>query len=328
MKRCRRGFAVLTFMLCGLFATDTAFAQAVYPSKPVRIISDSAPGSALDVVLRVVANGLSQQWAQQVVVENRPGAGGAISAKAAADAPPDGYTLYAAALSVFLAVPGKAQNLPVVVPRDFLPVGYTVDQPIAIGVSPELGVSTLGELIALAKKRPGEISYAVSGVGRLTHLLGELLQIRADIKLQMIPYSGGAARSITDALGGRIGIVIEGYSGLAGAFQSGQLKPLAVASLERLPDAPDLPTVAETIPGFVANGWQAVLAPKGTPQAVINKASADLRAVLLRQDVKDKLAASGAYARPMTPEDVLKFINDQQTLWRPAIERVAAQMQQ
>jgi tripartite-type tricarboxylate transporter receptor subunit TctC len=326
MKLYRRRFT-LTCLLGLLLAGGTARAQTDYPSKPVRIISDSAPGSAVDVGLRIIGDGLSQHWGQQVIVENRPGAGGAISAKAAAGAPPDGYTLYAPAFSVFLAVPGKAPNLPLVLPRDFLPVGYTVDQPIAIGVSPELGVNTLSELIALAKKRPGEISYGVTGVGRLTHLTGELLQIRADIKLQMVPYTGGSAHALSDALGGRIGMVIEGYTGLAGAFQSGQLKPLAVASLKRLPDAPDLPTVAETIPGFIATGWQAVVVPNGTPEAVINKASTDLRAVLVKPEIKDKLAARGSFVRPMTPQEVLKYINDQQTLWKPAIERIAAQTQ-
>jgi tripartite-type tricarboxylate transporter receptor subunit TctC len=237
MKLYRRRFT-LTCLLGLLLAGGTARAQTDYPSKPVRIISDSAPGSAVDVGLRIIADGLSQHSGQQVIVENRPGAGGAISAKAAAGAPPDGYTLYAPAFSVFLAVPGKAPNLPLVLPRDFLPVGYTVDQPIAIGVSPELGVNTLSELIALAKKRPGEISYGVTGVGRLTHLTGELLQIRADIKLQMVPYTGGSAHALSDALGGRIGMVIEGYTGLAGAFQSGQLKPLRLRASSACPTRP------------------------------------------------------------------------------------------
>lgn len=310
-----------------LLAAGTAFAQTDYPNKPVRIISDSAPGSAVDIGLRIVAEGLSQHWGQQAIVENRPGAGGAISAKVAAEAAPDGYTLYAPALSVFLTVAGKAPNLPLVLPRDFLPVGYTADQPMAIGVSPKLGVNTLPELIALAKQKPGAISYGVSGFGRLTHLTGELLQIRADVKLQMVPYTGGSAQATTDALSGRIGLVIEGYIGLAGAFQSGHLKPLAVAAAQRLPGVPNVPTVSETLPDFIATGWQAVVVPKGTPQAVINKASADLRAVLVKPDIKEKLAARGSYVRPMTPEQLLKYINDQQTLWKPALERIAGQTQ-
>ena len=175
--------------------TDAAAQAEGYPNKPVRFISDSAPGSSPDVGLRIVAEGLAQYWGQQIVVENRPGASGAISARAAAEAIPDGYTLYAPALSTFLALPGRAPNLPLTLPRDFIPIGFTFDQPMSIGVSPTLGVNTLPELIALAKTKPGQISYSVAGVGRMTHLTGELLQIRSDIKLQVVPYTGGAAQA-------------------------------------------------------------------------------------------------------------------------------------
>lgn len=196
------------FKLTGLLLLAMSFAGNVnaqstgYPTKPVRIISDSAPGSAVDVSLRIVADGLSQHWGQQVVVVNHPGAGGAISARVAAEAAPDGYTLYSPALSVFLALPGKAPNLPLQLPRDFLPIGLTAEQPMFVGVSPTLGVKTLSELIALAKSKPGQISYAVTGVGRLTHLTGELLQIRAGIKLQIVPYTGGSAQALNDIIGG------------------------------------------------------------------------------------------------------------------------------
>ena len=323
MKLHRHSFMIAC--LLGLMVTaGEARAQADnYPNKPVRIISDSAPGSAVDVGLRIIADGLGQHWGQQVVVVNHPGAGGAISARVATEATPDGYTLYAPALSVFLTVPGKAPNLPLELPRDFMPVGYTADQPMTVAVAPALGVNTLPELIALAKKKPGELSYAVSGVGRLTHLTGELLQIRADIKLQMVPYTGSSAQAISDVIGGRIPIVIEGYTGLAGAFQSGTLKPLAVAAAQRLPSAPNLPTVTETLPGFVAVGWQVVVAPRGTPEPIIKKASDDLRIVLSKPENKDKLAARGSFVRPMSPTEVLIFVRDQQVLWKPALERIA-----
>jgi tripartite-type tricarboxylate transporter receptor subunit TctC len=296
-----------------------------YPNKPVRIISDSAPGSAVDVGLRIIADGLGQHWGQQVLVVNHPGAGGAVSARVAAEALPDGYTIYAPALSVFLTLPGKAPNLPIELPRDFAPIGFTADQPMSIGVSPTLGVNTLPELIALAKKRPGELSYAVSGVGRLTHLTGELLQIRSDIKLQMVPYTGGSAQALSDVIGGRISMVIEGYTGLAGAFQSGSLKALAVGSAQRLPSVPELPAIAETLPGFVASGWQAVVAPRDTPEAIAKRVSDDLRKVLTRPDIKEKLAARGSYVRPMSPAEITAFIRDQQQLWKPALESIASQ---
>lgn len=297
-----------------------------YPNGPVRVISDSSPGSAVDVGLRIIADGMSKHWGQQVLIVNQPGAAGAISARNAAQAAPDGYTLFAPALSLFLAVPGKAANLPLMVPRDFVAVGFTVDQPLAIGVSPQLGVKNLAALIELAKAKPGQISYAVTGVGRLTHLLGELIQLRTGIKLQMVPYSGGSAQAFTDVIAGRIPVVIEGYTGLSGAFQSGGILPLAVASPKRLPGI-DLPTVAETLPGVVASGWQAVVAPLGTPQDAIAKAGQALRESLESAEVRDKLAARGSYARPLSAAETEAAIRDQQEQWKPALERVAQQTQ-
>jgi len=323
----RRLMLLVRFLSLSLLAmplAERAQAQS-YPTKPVTIISDSAPGTAIDTSLRIIADALSQHWGQQVVVVNRPGAGGAISATVAAEALPDGYTVYAPALSVFLTIPGKAPNLPLQLPRDFTAIGLTAEQPMSIGINPKLGVNSLPELIALAKKKPESVSYAVTGVGRLTHLTGELLQIRGNIKLQMVPYTGGSSQALADIMAGRVSMVIEGYAGLAGAYQSGQLKPLAVASEKRLPHLPNLPTVAETLPGFVAAGWQAVVAPVGTPETIIRKVSDDLRAVLVKPEVKDKLAARGTYVHPATPAEAQAFVRSQQDLWKPALEQVALQ---
>jgi tripartite-type tricarboxylate transporter receptor subunit TctC len=322
----RRRMSAASLLLLTMAAASAAWAQADYPNRPVRLISDSSPGSAVDTGLRVIADGMSKHWNQQVVLVNQPGAAGAISAQVAAQAAADGYTLYAPALSVFLAVPGKAPNLPLMVPRDFAAVGYTVDQPLAVTVSPKLGIKTLRELIELAKQKPGELSYAVTGVGRLTHLTGELLQLRTGIKLQMVPYSGNSAQAVADVYAGRIPIMIEGYTGLAPAIQSGQLVALAVGAGKRLPSVPDLPTISETVPGLIASGWQAVLTPNGTPEPIIAKASEGLRAALDMANVKEQLATRGSFTRPMSPAEVTAFIREQQELWKPAIERIADQM--
>jgi tripartite-type tricarboxylate transporter receptor subunit TctC len=306
-------------------AWNAAVAQDAYPSKPIRIISDSAAGSSPDVGLRIVAEGLSQHWGQQVVVVNHPGASGAISARVAAEAAPDGYTLYAPALSTFLTLPGRAPNLPLMLPRDFVPIGFTFDQPMSIGASPTLGVNTLPELIALAKTKPGQISYSVAGVGRMTHLTGELLQIRADIKLQMVPYTGGAAQALSDIVAGRISMIVEGYAGMAGIYQAGTLKALAVGSAQRLPGVPHIPTFGETLPGFVAAGWQVVVAPNGTSPSIISKVSEDVRQVLSRPEMIERLSGRGSYPRPMTPAETESFVRAQQQLWKPAMERIASQ---
>src|SRR5262245_61764316 len=185
-----------------------------FPNRPVKILTDSAPGSAVDVILRVIADRLTAIWGQQVLPVNQPGAGGAIAARLAASSPPDGYTLFIPALSTFVAPPGAAANLPIEVPRDFVPVGFLGGAPMFSSAAPWLGATTLPELIAIAKRRPGELVYGTNGRGRLTHLTGELFASRAGIKLLMLPYSGGTAQVLNDVLGGRVPLVIEAYSGV------------------------------------------------------------------------------------------------------------------
>jgi len=308
-----------------------AQAQGTFPEKPVRIIVDSAPGSATDVSVRLMAERLSAIWGQQAVVDNRPGGGGAIAARAGQTATPDGYTLYVGAASTFVALkgaPGVAPNLPIELPRDFSAIGFITHKPMFIAVAPQIGMQSLPQLIALAKNQPGQLSYATTGRGRITHLTMELLQERAGIKLQMIPYAGGPTAAMSDVGTGRVAIVIEGYSGLAGAMTSGLIKGIAVASLERLDDFKDLPTVAETLPGFVAGGWNVLLAPVGTPETMIQKTSVDLRKAMDDAEVKKKLAQLGAYVHAMTPEEVVQFAVSQQQTWRPIAEKVAAELGQ
>jgi tripartite-type tricarboxylate transporter receptor subunit TctC len=317
---------ILLALAATLALCATAHAQSDYPNKPVKIIIDSAPGSATDVASRLMAERLGHVWGQQAVIVNQPGAGGSIAVRAASQAAPDGYTLYVGAASTFTALkgaPGVAPNLPIELPRDFTPIGFITQQPMFIAVAPQIGVKSLPELIALAKKKPGELSYATTGRGRITHLTMELLQERAGIKLQMIPYTGGPTAAMADVGTGRVAIVIEGYSGLAGGLTGGLIKGIAVSSHERLADFKDLATVAEVLPGFIAGGWNVLLAPVGTPEAIIRKTSGDLRKALDDAEVKTKLAALGAYLHPMTPEQVTAFAQEQQRTWRPIAEKVA-----
>ncbi len=313
------GLAVL-----GLLAWPVgAHAQAVkYPEKPVTIISDAPPGSTPDVDARFIADGLSKVWGQQAVIINHAGANGSLAARAASEAPPDGYTLFMPALSTFVALKSMAPNLPIMLPRDFLPIGFTAENPMFVAVSPSLGVSTLPELIALAKKKPGTISIAVTGVGRLTHLTGLLLQQRAGIELLPVPYNAGPAAALSDVGSGRVSMIIEGFSGIVGAVKAGQVKLIAVAASKRLPQFPDLPTVAETIPGFSATGWQVLVAPLGTPEPIIKKVEADLAKVVDDPDFQKRLANVGSYSYAMNAKEAQAFVDQQQATWLPVLQKI------
>src|SRR5712675_2170110 len=212
----RRRFLQLAAGAVALPAISRLANAQDYPNKPVRIITHSAPGGSPDALLRIVGDRLSQMWGRQIVVLNHPGAGGAVAARTAAAAAPDGYTLYMPASSAFVALPGLQAGLPLEVPRDFLPVGFVGLQPFFLSVTSSLGVKTLPEFIALAKQKPGELSYAATGRGTLSHLTGEALQQRAVIKLLMVPYLGGTSQALNDVISGRVPMVIDGYPPLAG----------------------------------------------------------------------------------------------------------------
>src|SRR5882757_3672597 len=316
---------VIALVLAALMPL-TVRAQSDYPNKPVRMVVDSAAGSANDATSRILADKLSQIWGQQVVTLNQPGAGGGIAARVASQSPNDGYTLYLPSTSTFLALPGGAgvaPNMPVEVPRDFTSVGFVLQQPIFIGASHKSGIASIPQLIELAKQKPNEITYAATGRGRLTHLTMELLQARAGIKLQLVPYAGGPAQSMNDVVSGRVALVLDAYAGLAAALKGDLIKGLAATSLERLPGFENLPTVAETVPGFFVGAWNVMVAPLGTPDAVVRKVNADLRAALDDPEVNAKFASNGAFVRHMTPDEVTAFVQSEQKTWRLILQQVA-----
>jgi tripartite-type tricarboxylate transporter receptor subunit TctC len=315
----------ITAVLLAVAISD-AQAQSDYPSKPVRIVVDSAAGSANDAALRIIADRLSKLWNQQVLTLNQPGAGGGISARVASEAPNDGYTLYMPATSPFLSLagaPGVAPNLPIELPRDFAAISIILEQPLYIGASHNSGINTIADVIRMAKEKPGEVSYAATGRGRLTHLTMLLLEQRAGIKLQLIPYAGGPAQAMNDVMSGRVHLVLDAYAGLAAALRGDLIKGLADTSLERLPGFEQLPTVAETIPEFFVGAWTVMLAPTGTPDPIVRKVSADLWTAVNDPEVKSKFQANGAFVKHMTPEQVTAFVQSEQKTWRPILEQVA-----
>jgi tripartite-type tricarboxylate transporter receptor subunit TctC len=320
----RRAFVVA---IAGGLTTATRQARSAqvvnYPARPVTIITPAPAGSGPDVITRLAADHLGSIWRQQVLVLNRPGAGGLIAMQAATAAKPDGHTLVMPLSSTFFVLPETHPKMPLDVERDIVPIGLVCEQPMAIAAHPGLGVETLAGLIALARKRPGEIHYGAN-IGGLPHLTGELLQHRADIKLTHVPYPN-QANATRDAVGGTMQFAIESLAGLGGPIASGQLRPLAIAASRRVPNFTDLPTIAEAAPSIgvlESRGWFALTAPTGTPDIIVAKISNDLRAVLARPDLQQRFASLGTYPRPMSPDEVAAFIHSEKNLWRPTVRKV------
>ena len=317
--------ALCALAIAGAAAVSPVKAQP-YPSRPVSIIVQTAPGSGPDVIARIVADRLTHIWGRQVTIINRNGAAGLVAAQAAAAAQPDGYTLYMPTATALVILPETHAKLPVDFERDFVPVGLISQSPMIIAVSPALGVETLEQFIALARKRPGEILYAANNHGSFPYLAGEFFRSRAGLQLTFVPYPGAAA-GLNDLMGGRISMIIEGPSALAGALQARSIQALAVTSTTRLPNFPGLPTVAETIPGFSVVAWFALLARAGTPEPILRKLSHDLQSVLEQPAIKDRFETLGVYPRPTTPAEAAEFIRSERQLWKPVIKDVGLAVQ-
>ncbi len=314
---------VRTFGLLALvvIARPSAHADG-YPTKPVKIVTQAPAGAGPDVILRIVADHLTQQWGQQVLVVNRPGAGGLIAAQdAATTSDRDGYTLYMASSSALVVLPETHPKLPFSFERDFTPLCLIGEQPFVIAVAPSLKVNTLGEFIALAKQHPGQITYAANYTGTLPHLAGEYFRQRSGIDVRFVPYTGGAPAALKDVMAGTISMIVESLPALSSAIQGNIVKPLAVSSSQRLSQYPNLPTIAETIPNFEAKGWFALLAPTGTPDAVTAKLGRDLGIVLAATEVQQKFAALGTFVHPMTQSELASFISSEQKTWKPIIRQ-------
>ena len=305
-----------------LAASHPVLAQD-YPARPVRIISQAGIGSAPDVMARIVADQLGKAWGQQAIIINRPGASGANAAQMAAGAEPDGYTLFMANSSTFTIMPETQSKLSFDVARDFVPVGFVAEQPMLIAVTAGLPVTTLPELIALAKKRPGQLLYAANAGGSTPNVTGEFFRERAGIDITYVSYPGAAA-GLTDVVAGRVHIIVEGLPALLGAVEAQSIRPLAVLAAGRLPNLPDVPVAGDTLPGFVATGWSALMARTGTPPEIVRKISADMINGLDQPDVRARFAQLGAYVKPMSPEALAAYIAAQQTLWRPVVRKVLA----
>jgi len=321
----KRTLVRLSVALAGLAALLSGAADAQsWPTRPVKVIMASAPGSAPDVIARIVTDRLAQIWGQQVLIINRAGAGGLIALQALAAAERDNHTLYLPSSSSLVVLPETNKNLPLDLQKDIVPISLVGEQPFVIVANNQLGVSTLPELIALAKKKPGELTYAANFRGSLPNMTGEMFRTKAGIDMTFVPYPG-APQGLQDVLGGRVSAMVEGLAAFTGALASNSVKPLAVSSPKRLPNMPELPTVAETLPGFNSSGWFVLLAPTGLPDNVVAKINADMRTVLENPEVQSRFEKTATYIRHLSPAETGKFVRDEQDAWRPIVRQVGVQ---
>ena len=273
-----------------LTASLSALGQS-YPSRPVRMVVPYSAGGATDIVMRIVALKLPEFLGQQVVVDNRPGAGGLIGTDTVAKATPDGYTLLATS-TPHVILPHLHKKMPFDALKDFSPIMQFGDQPYALTTHPSLGVSSVKELIALAQKQPGKINYASSGNGGAQHMFAALFVSMAKIDIVHIPYKGsGPARA--DLLGGQVKVGCLGIASVLPNHKAGQLRILAVTSAKRSPEVPDVPTIGETVKGYHASLWQGLSVPRGTPRAVIERIQRDVGKVMQAADAKSAFERAG-----------------------------------
>ena len=290
-----------------LTLTSSAVLAQTYPAKSIRVIAPFAAGGALDLTARLVGQKMNEAFKQNVVIDNRPGAGGVIGADLVAKAAADGYTLLLASPAEIAVLP-HLQKMPYNAERDLVPVSLAVVTPLILVVHPSLPARTVKELIAVAKARPGELTYASAGTGGVQHLAGELLKITAKVNLIHVPYKG-AGPALPDLIGGHVAMFFSGMPPAMPHGRSGKLRALAVTTLQRSPAAPEVPTMAESgVAGFDISNWFAYFVPAGTTADVIAKLNAEIARGLQQPDVKSRLAEVGAEAAPTTPEALASFV--------------------
>jgi len=314
-------------LLAGVLALASAASAAAqdYPTRPVTFVTPAAAGNSPDVIIRLVADRLTQLWKQQVIVINRPGAGGLIAAQAAAGLANDGYSLYLTQASSYTVLPiHEGSRMPVDLHKAFVAVGMVGEQPIALGVQKDVKANNVAELIDLANKTPGGLFFGATNRGGQTHLTGELFRDRAKANITFV-HAAGAAASLNDVIAGRIPMMFEGLAGLMPGTGSGAVRLLGIATEKRLPNLPDLPTIAETVPGVVSTGWVLMMAPVGVPDAIVQKLNRDLRTVVAQPDLQERFRQIGTYARDLSPAETEAFIRSEEKLWWPIVERVEAQ---
>jgi tripartite-type tricarboxylate transporter receptor subunit TctC len=303
--------ALAAFVAGALALAAASAAGQAYPSKPIRILIAQAPGSATDVISRVIGNRLSENLGQPVVIEARPGAGGAVGTEAAARSAPDGYTLFMANNSTHGSNPALYAKLPYDAVKDFQPVSFVASVPYVLVVHPSLQVKSVQELIALVKSKPGQLNYASAGNGSTHQFCAELLKSMAGIDIVHVPYKGSGP-GIAALLANEVVMMFSNVADIGAQIKAGKVKPLAVTSAKRAPSLPDTPTMQESgLAGFEINSWFGILVPAGTPAPIVARLNTETHKVLARDDVRATLGAQGLNIAPGTPEQFAAYIKSE-----------------
>jgi tripartite-type tricarboxylate transporter receptor subunit TctC len=310
--------------LCVLLAAQLPVqAQSTYPSKPIRIISIFAPGGGNDVLCRLVAQQLTERLKQQVIVENRVGANGIVGTEVVARAAPDGYT-FTLIPSGHTVNASMYKKLPFDSIKDFTPITLAGSSPLVLAVHPSLPAKNVRELIALAKARPGQLTYVSSGIGASGHLAGALFDTMAGTQMVHIPYKG-MSLAVSDLMGGQVSMTFGTSLSVIPHVRTGRLRALATTGAQRSPALPDLPTIAETLRGYEAGLWYGFLGPARMPPDIVQRLNAEIVAILAQPDTREKLASQGLDARSSTPDEFARVLAADIVRWAAVVQRLGLQ---
>ncbi len=318
------GKTLLLIAAIATFAGEPGHAQT-YPSKAVRVVAPFAAGGTLDVVTRIIAQKLTQTWGQQFIVDARPGAAGNIGTEIVARSRPDRYTLLMGNISTHAINVSLYPKLPFDPVNDFSPITQTVSLQMALAVHPSLPVTSVKELIALAKAQSERLTFSSGGIGAPQHLAGELFMYMTGTKMTHVPYKGNAP-ALADLLGGQVMMSFDNVASLMPYIKSGRLRGIAVTSAQRLPLMPELPTVAETsgLADFEVSGWHALFAPAGTPREIVQQLSSEIARILRMPDVRQQLSDQGVDPVGSTPDQLAAFQKGETAKWAKAIKASGA----
>ena len=319
-----KSLAVLVLGAISLCAGVTNAQQ--WPARPVRIIVPFPPGQAADIITRLVAERLSPALGQQVIVDNRPGAGAAVGTEIGAKSPPDGYTLLAGGSAALAINPHLYRKLGYDTPRDFAPVTQLVAIAMVFVVNPNLAAQNLKDFIQLAKQRPGDLNYGSSGSGSTSHLVSAALAQRAGITLTHVPYKG-AVQSLTDLITGQVMMVADTPPTVLPHIQARKMRPIATSMLKRIPQLPDVPTVDEQgVRGYDLNTWTSIVAPKATPEAVLDRLNAEIVKIIAQPDVQKRLIEMGFIPVGNTRDQFAAFLSAEYAKWAKIVQASGAKV--